>query len=79
MPDSTIRSATAITLFRSELPDSAQSRDGLPIHSSLLQLTPAFAAGLERSGEPVRQHAFVRLILHLQVNIIDRTNFIIVF
>ena len=23
-------------------------------------LTPAFAAGLERSGKPVRQHALVR-------------------
>src|SRR5690554_4935498 len=28
-----------------------------------LGLTPAFAAGLERSGKPVRQHALVRGIL----------------
>src|SRR5690606_31197589 len=28
---------------------------------SFLGITPAFAAGLERSGKPVRQHALVRL------------------
>lgn len=28
----------------------------------LRTLTPAFAAGLERSGEPVRQHA---IVMHL--------------
>jgi len=26
------------------------------------ELTPAFAAGLERSGKPVRQHALVKAI-----------------
>jgi hypothetical protein len=29
------------------------------IEISLIDLTPAFAAGLERSGKPVRQHALV--------------------
>jgi hypothetical protein len=27
----------------------------------MIPLTPAFSAGLERSGKPVRQHALVRV------------------
>ena len=30
-------------------------------------ITPAFAAGLERSGKPVRQHALVSFILRLSL------------
>jgi hypothetical protein len=32
----------------------------------LRTLTPAFAAGLKRSGKSVQQHALVRFFLHLE-------------
>ena len=34
------------------------------VHPNYLRITPAFAAGLERSGKPVRQHALVKFSLH---------------
>ena len=58
----------AVVLGRCLIAHSAEHADCLLMKWSrncwfLWGLTPAFAAGLERSGKPVRQHALV--ILHI--------------